>query len=277
MSHQLFYHKGFTISYHVYGNGGEPVLTFHGFGIDGTMWADFAEALSTRFTMVCVDVIFHGSSSYPEGRTYNQPLQYQELVDIHFALMDELGHEKFWYAGYSMGGRLALGMAKHDISRAKGLLLFAPDGLVRRPWYRGLAHSKLGYRLYNYWVERPHFFDFIATAAFRLKFIDERLYTFLDGHSSSYDRRALVRAIWFSLRHIEPEPAKVLANVQKANIQLWLFLGKFDSIIKPKNVTQWVRSQENHVRYHELETGHAMIFKRTGERVLKLLEKGKGA
>ena len=275
--HQLFSFNDFTVSYRVYGSGLDPILAFHGFGVDGKVYEAFAEALSPLFVMVCVDVIFHGASSLPRGRTHDQPLQYQELVDVHYALMNELGFDEFWYAGHSMGGRLALGMAHQNMSRCKGLLLFAPDGLVYRPWYRSMAHSKLGHKLYDRWVEKPGFFDFIVRSAFTLRLIDERMLTFLMEHSASYDQRSLVRAIWFSLRLIEPELKQVTENVKQAGVEVWLFVGKHDSIIKPRHSKKLRRLLGNNMHFHALDTGHAMIFNRTGRNILGLLRKAKGA
>ncbi len=274
--HELFSYKGFTLSYRIYGNGPENVLAFHGFGVTGEMFKDFAASLSPMYRMICVDVVHHGFSSLPEDRSYTEPITYEELSDMHHALLDQLDIDKAWFAGYSMGGRLALGMVRHAVDRCLGVLLFAPDGLIHRPWYRGLAHNRLGYRLYDHWVNSPTLFDTITKGALKLKLIDERLYTFLLDHSSTYDRRALVRSIWFSLRKIEPELEIIADHIVKADLKLWLFIGKHDAIIRPEHSIRLRNILGDRCHYHELQTGHAMIFGRTGGKVLGILQKERG-
>lgn len=274
--HELFSYKGFTLSYRIYGSGDESILAFHGFGVTGEMFEGFAEALSPRFRMICVDVLHHGFSSYPEDRSYEDPISYRELLEIHIALLDELNTNKAWFAGYSMGGRLTLGMLRESADRCLGVMLFAPDGLVRRPWYRGLAHNKLGSRFYDHWVNNPWFFDAITNLALKIKLIDKRLHAFLHDHSSTYDKRALVRAIWFTFRGIEPELKVVSQNLIGLDLELWLFIGKHDAIIKPKHSKEIRNLLGKYCHYHEMETGHAMIFNRTGQRILDILQKEKG-
>lgn len=274
--HDLFNYKGFTISHRTYGSGDEVILAFHGFGLDGSMFKEFAGSLSSRFSMVCVDVVHHGFSSFPEDRGYSEPLEASELVAIHHALMDELKVDTFWIAGYSMGGRLALGMIEQDASRCNGVILLAPDGLVRRPWYRGLAHSRIGHRLYDHWVEKPALFNWLTKVALRFHLIDERLYTFLMEHSASYDTRSLVRAIWFTLRRIEPDLQVVADNVRKRQLDLYLFLGKHDSIIRPSHSKYLLSLLGDRCELHLLNAGHAIILARTGSLVLEKLAKEKG-
>jgi pimeloyl-ACP methyl ester carboxylesterase len=276
MLHELFTYKGFTLSYRIYGDGPEDMLAFHGFGIDSEMWKDFAVALSPRFRMICVDAVHHGFSSMPEDRSYTEPLRYSELEELHLALLDSLEIEKVWLAGYSMGGRIALGLIHSGASRYKGLILLAPDGLVRRPWYRGLAHNSIGHRLYDHWVENPALFNTITRLAFRTRIIDERMYTFLMDHSATFDKRALVRSIWFTLRKIEPDLGQVAANIKTAGYHVWLFLGKHDSIVTPTQGKSMKSLLGERCSVHLLETGHTMVFNRTGKLVLDILEKEKG-
>lgn len=272
---QIFKFEGFSIAYHRFGNGPEAVLAFHGFGLDGSMWGGMAKSMSDQFTFIGVDAIYHGETKLPPDRDYTQPLQYEELAQIHTALMQSLGYERFWYCGYSMGGRLALGLAKQDIMPCKGVLLFAPDGLVRRPWYRGLAHNRFGYKLYDHWVKNPAIFDRLTTLAWRMGLIDQRLHAFLSGHSETRERRELVRSIWFSLRHIEPELEVVSSNIKQAGVPFWLFVGKYDSVIKPTHAGHIRQLMGESIHYHELETGHSIVLERTGTAVLKLMDGAK--
>jgi pimeloyl-ACP methyl ester carboxylesterase len=113
--------RGQRIHYTVEGSGPLVVLQ-HGILMDASSWkqAGFVDALADRFRVACVDSLGHGLSDKPfDPALYGQE---QRAGDIT-AVLDDLGHQRAHLVGHSMGGWLAVGVAKHHPNRLLSLVL----------------------------------------------------------------------------------------------------------------------------------------------------------
>lgn len=121
-------HRGQRIHYAVHGDG-PLVLLQHGLLVDGQSWnaSGFVEGLADRFTVVVVDSLGHGLSDRPSAAAlYGQKQRAGDLV----AVIDDLGAERVHLVGHSMGGWMAVGMAKYHPERLASLTIAGWD-LVR--------------------------------------------------------------------------------------------------------------------------------------------------
>lgn len=114
-------HRGQKIHYTVEG-GGPLVVLQHGLFMDAESWRanGFVAALSERFTVACVDSLGHGLSDKPsDPALYAQDQRAGDIV----AVLDALGAEKAHLVGYSMGGWMAVGVARHHPERLASLTI----------------------------------------------------------------------------------------------------------------------------------------------------------
>ncbi len=112
-------HRGQRIHYTVEGSGPLVILQ-HGLFVDGQSWAQagFVAALSNHYRVACVDSLGHGRSDKPADPTlYAQDRRAGDIV----AVADDLGCERFHLIGHSMGGWMAVGVAKHHPHRLASL------------------------------------------------------------------------------------------------------------------------------------------------------------
>lgn len=105
-----------------------PLVVFqHGFLSDGNQsWKQtgFVDALSDLFQVACVDSLGHGQSDKPEDPSlYVQEQRAGDLV----AVIDDLGQDRAHVIGYSMGGWIATGVAKHHRQRLASLTVAGWD------------------------------------------------------------------------------------------------------------------------------------------------------
>jgi len=98
---------GVEIAATVYSRGDLNVLLLHGWMCDQTYWAAQAPALSSHFGVVTVDLAGHGLSG-----TNRQDWTIASLAADVAALVSELELEKVVVVGHSMGGRVALEVAR---------------------------------------------------------------------------------------------------------------------------------------------------------------------
>lgn len=92
----------------VVAGSGPPLLLLHGFTGAGAAWGDIPLRLARHHTVVVPDLPGHGESDPvrdPAGHGW------ETLVDAVGEVMDEVAPGPAIWAGYSMGGRLALSAA----------------------------------------------------------------------------------------------------------------------------------------------------------------------
>src|SRR5262249_27365555 len=100
--------NGININYEVDGPEGAPWLPFsNSHATNLTRWDEQANELKQRYRVLRYDQRGHGSTDAPAGR-----YSFATLLDDVVALMDALGIKKAHFAGLSMGGATALGLAE---------------------------------------------------------------------------------------------------------------------------------------------------------------------
>ncbi|MBL0143198.1 MAG: 2-succinyl-5-enolpyruvyl-6-hydroxy-3-cyclohexene-1-carboxylic-acid synthase [Betaproteobacteria bacterium] len=98
---------------------GLPLVLLHGFTGTGEFWLPVANALPRRHC-IFPDLPGHGGTDAPLPP---ESWRLDRAADALALLMDELGVGRFALAGYSMGGRLALGLALRHPDRVAALAL----------------------------------------------------------------------------------------------------------------------------------------------------------
>ena len=101
-----------------------PLVLIHGFGDSTKAWMFVQEPLSADRTVHAIDLPSHGQSDVaPSVATLDA------LTETMQAAIDALAPERLHLAGHSLGGRLALRLARRLGDRVQSLVLIAPAGL----------------------------------------------------------------------------------------------------------------------------------------------------
>ncbi len=105
--------NGITINYRIDGPDDAPCLVFsNSLATSLAMWDAQADALKDKFRVLRYDQRGHGGSDVPSGR-----YAYDTLLADALGLLDALGIRKAHFAGLSMGGATALGLAERHPDR----------------------------------------------------------------------------------------------------------------------------------------------------------------
>jgi pimeloyl-ACP methyl ester carboxylesterase len=118
-------HRGQRIHYTIDGRGPLVVLQ-HGLLLDGDSWrqSGIAQGLAQNYRVACVDSLGHGHSDKPvDPALYGQEQRSGDIV----AVLDHLGDERAHVIGHSMGGWLAVGVAKYHPNRVSSLVVAGWD------------------------------------------------------------------------------------------------------------------------------------------------------
>jgi len=105
-----------------------PLTLLHGYPLDHTIWLDVAARLESEARVIMPDLRGQGRSPAPGG-TYSM----NELAGDVLHLLDSLDVDKTIIAGHSMGGYVALAMAKLHPERLSGLVLVASHAYADPP------------------------------------------------------------------------------------------------------------------------------------------------
>lgn len=103
-----------------HGGDGPTALLVHGALASRSYWNDNLEALTRHCRPVVVELWGHGRSPSPDDEHMYSPQGYAKQFEL---LREELGVERWWLIGQSMGAALVLHYALAQPSRAIGIVL----------------------------------------------------------------------------------------------------------------------------------------------------------
>jgi pimeloyl-ACP methyl ester carboxylesterase len=114
-------HQSIRIHYQMDGEGPALVL-HHGLGGSLGVWRQlgYAAALRDTYKVIMLDARGHGASDKPHDRRAYGLLN--QVADV-LAVLEALQLSKAHFLGYSMGGRIGLGLAKYAPERVESLVL----------------------------------------------------------------------------------------------------------------------------------------------------------
>src|SRR3954469_1684510 len=109
------------IDFHVEDNGsGMTLVVLHGFAGSSASCAPLILELTGLRRVIAIDIIGHGASSAPEDPSH---YVFEQALHDLAEVTAQLGIARAAWLGYSMGGRLALGMAVDHPERVSSLIL----------------------------------------------------------------------------------------------------------------------------------------------------------
>lgn len=123
---------GIDTHYHDTDGQGDVVVLLHGSGPGASAWANWKLALpylSADFRVVAPDYVGFGSTERPDGLVYSADLWAEHVL----AFLDELGITRFHVVGNSMGGAIALRLARDVPDRIGKMVLMGSGGIKRVP------------------------------------------------------------------------------------------------------------------------------------------------
>jgi pimeloyl-ACP methyl ester carboxylesterase len=111
------------------GGHGEPLVLLHGFNGDAYHFARVSRRLGAHFRLIVPDLPGFGQTRFEDDLEFDVEAQAERVI----TLLDELGVERFFLGGSSMGGYIACALARRAPDRVRALWLIDPGGLESAP------------------------------------------------------------------------------------------------------------------------------------------------
>jgi len=232
---------------------GPPLLLLHGLGASGFSWRGNIGPLSRHFRVLAPDLPGHGRSPGTPGGDYSLEGMVRGIVDF----LDRRGVRQAALAGNSLGGGLALMLARDYPERVSALVLLAPAAALRRlPLiFYPLRLPGLGKMLAPFLLG-----PWIIPLALRLIYHRRELITpwVVAGYAGPFrePRRRLALAV-LCRQVIIPPLAKIEAMLARLRQPMAVIWGKEDRIL-PVRQALWLKERLPRAEFHLLpEVGHA--------------------
>lgn len=238
------------------GNGKQPILVFHGFGQDHTLYVPLVKSLGSRYTLYIIDLFFHGKSEWNEGEV---PLEKTTWTDILQTLFHDQRIETFSILAYSLGGKFALATIEAFPARVKDVFLLAPDGIKTSFWYSMATYPKLFRTFFKSMIQRHDRFLWVANKLNASKIVDKGLIRFAAYQMNTEEKRKRVYYSWVVFRRLNFDLKTIARLINDNNIRLTMIVGEYDKVIRPENMKRLLR----HVREYKLEileSGHTGLI-----------------
>ncbi len=117
------HYKKIAVSYDDVGKG-EPIVLLHGFLENKKMWAFFVDSFQSKFRVITIDLLGHGQTS-ALGYVHTM----QENAEMVAMVLTALQIKKCIIIGHSMGGYVALELAKNKSHEVQKLVLLNSTSL----------------------------------------------------------------------------------------------------------------------------------------------------
>jgi pimeloyl-ACP methyl ester carboxylesterase len=262
--------KSSLIHYCRWGSGEKLLVCLHGYGEGAQSFACLEPVLGQTFTILAVDLPFHGETEWKEGLWIGP----EELLGILEAIAGELGcggGRKWTFLGYSMGGRIALSLVGQMPGRVRRLLLAAPDGLIVNGWYKLVTRWRAGNLLFRWVMRRPGLLLGMAKAIHGVGLLNKSVYTFTVNYVHDADDRDKLYKRWTTLRGFRPDLDAFCAQVREERIPVGLIYGRQDRIIRVEVGERFRQRIAPYGTLIALDCGHRVLQERYLDAFVKLL------
>jgi pimeloyl-ACP methyl ester carboxylesterase len=254
-------YRSSRLHYSIWGNGPRLLFAFHGYGESAASFAFIGDALDPNFTLVAIDLPFHGRTEWKEGLSFTPGQLYEVMQEIAARHATALSPVPPWrLIGYSMGGRIALQLLEIHPNAFERLILLAPDGLRVNFFYWIATRTAAGNFLFRQTMRRPGWLFLLLRLCHSLRLVNPSIYKFAVHYIDDRQVRQDLFTRWTVMRKFRPDPALAAATIRRQQLPVILVYGRYDRIIR------WERGEKFRNRGISdlchlilLDTGHQLL------------------
>ena len=268
MEHSFLY-KNSSISYRKQGKGKAILLCFHGYGEDANSFDFLEKYIGHQYTIYKVDLPFHGKTDWKEGYDFTDT----DLTSIVDGILS-LNLNKtplISLMGFSLGGRIVLGLYQSRPEQIERIVLLAPDGLKVNFWYWLSTQTWLGNRFFSFTMKHPQWFFGFLKLLNKLKLVNASIFKFVNYYIGNPEVRRLLYARWTTLRRIRPHIGSIKSQIKQHSTNTSLVYGRHDRIILSSVGEKFRKGIENQCSIAVIESGHQVLHEKHAKDIMACL------
>ena len=243
---------GQTLFYYKAGTGELPLIVFHGFGQTHKAFADWIPQLGQKYTLIFVDLYFHGKSTWTNPDRTLEKDAWKETLTL---ILAQENITTFSLAGYSLGGKFALATLEAFPNAVTELWLIAPDGITRNFWYSVATGSKPLRKLFKRMIGHEETFTRLTRVARLLRLVDKTVLRFAENQMDTASQRARVYNTWVVFRRLQFDMREISEMLNKSGIPVTVIMGKYDRIVPPHWIERPLNRLQN-MNFCVVDSGH---------------------
>jgi pimeloyl-ACP methyl ester carboxylesterase len=242
-----------TISYLRLGTGKQLLFCFHGFGDRAIIWTHLAEKLGDDFTLIALDLPFHGQTNWCEKTIQMADFEWfiKEISIIE-------NQTRFSLAGFSFGARIVQKLLFSHEENIDRLLFFAPDGMGTKGLKNATLVPKFFRRAAQFLLQKPDKLIQFVHWLHQKRWVSKGVYWFFSYNIAHTKRRERIFFYWLCLNDFEVKLDVFKKHLQESRIPTHIFLGKNDDIT-PLSIGPFLASNAPNVKLHIVESGHQIL------------------
>jgi pimeloyl-ACP methyl ester carboxylesterase len=246
-------YRSSRLHYHSWGTGPRILFAFHGYGESAASFDFIGNALDPEFTLIAIDLPFHGYTEWNEGLSFSP----EQLYEV----MQKIAATSPWRLfGYSMGGRIALQLLENHPDSFDRLILLAPDGLKVNFLYWIATRTSAGNLLFRWTMRRPGWLFFALRLCNALHVVNPSIYKFAVHYIDDRPIRQDLYIRWTAMRQFRPGLGAIAAIIRRRQIPVSLVYGRYDRIIRWETAEKFRnRGIDDLCRLIILDTGHQLL------------------
>lgn len=252
-------HLSSQINYTISGSGKKILICLHGYDEDADTFDIFCKSLVNEYTSICIDMPFHGKTSWKESAAAGIGGNDWEEIIARILQQENISATKFILLGYSMGGRIALSLFEHMPQQIEKLILLAPDGFTNNFWYWLATQTYLGNRLFRFTVHHPGWILKLAKFLYTFRIINLSVLKLARHYLEDKELAEQLYARWTCFRKSRPDFNKIIQSATDNQTPVRLVFGKFDHLILQRHATTFCQSMGSLCKLTVINSGHHLL------------------
>lgn len=249
--------------YHRFGTGPSWIFCFHGYGEDGSRFQLFEKELGQTYTLIALDMPFHGKTEWKETLLLEPALLMAWINDL------VPQHTPVQLMGYSMGGRVCLRLLELFPHRFTKLVLIAPDGLHKNPWQKLATQTFIGNKLFAYTMSHPGWMFLLMKLAGGLGLLNKSILKFVHHYLDHEGERKILYKRWTTMRRFRPHLPSLKRIILQHQIPVHLQFGKYDRVIVAKHGYHFQEGLKKWIVVKEIAAGHHLLQEKYKAEILE--------
>jgi pimeloyl-ACP methyl ester carboxylesterase len=218
-----------------FGSGPRIMIAFHGFADRAELFLNLRYALEDRFTIIAIDLPFHGQTKWPDKEFTPEQLK-DELIEI----LEKESVEEFTVMGHSMGGRIILALSDYFKDRIDAYVMLSPAGFQGTLSDSKWLFPKFIRKFLKMLTSKPIFVVAIFRLGKFLGIINRGTLNFLRKQFEYPERRKRLFECWISLHNFPIDLKSFKKIILDRNVKLNFFYGTHDYITPAKYAAKFI-------------------------------------